>query len=176
MRIPQPGDTALVIYPPANISAEIDRWRRVYDPNHKIIPPHITLAFPFMPRNLWPENLPKIVDCWKPFNRFGVTLAELKSFAGEESILWLKPQDDGSLMRIRSAFEKCFPDYFVASEFAFVPHLTIGFFNSEEALLQAQKLIAQQLRALSFMVDEVLYVTFEKEDAWCIWDKISFGS
>jgi len=50
------GDAALVVFPPKSIREKIDKWRRLYDPYYKIIPPHITMAYPFIRERVWRMN------------------------------------------------------------------------------------------------------------------------
>jgi poly(A) polymerase len=138
MRIPKPGDTAFLILPPEDVMRQIDKWRRVYDPNHKIVPPHITLVYPFIPENEWRQSRSMLVNCLKSFKPFNITLKELVHFEGEPTVLWIKPEDDGCIVRMHAALEKDFFEYTTGLEFAFTPHLTIGFFDSEALLVQAK--------------------------------------
>ncbi|MCK4421516.1 2'-5' RNA ligase family protein [candidate division WOR-3 bacterium] len=172
MKIPTPGDSSLGIFPPDEVSIKIDKWRRVFDPNHKIISPHITLAFPFIPENDWPQMRPELIDCLKSFQPFDITLMELGDFAGNPLVLWLKPDNGGYLICIRAALEEQFPIYVPASEFGYVPHLTVGFFDSNEALSRVKNTILSELEPLQFCVDSVNYMVFGDNGKWCLRDKI----
>lgn len=166
MKIPAPGDTALVVLLPEDVSRQIDEWRRVYDPHYKIVPPHITLAFPFIPEHEWPQKRTALDICSKPFQTFDVTLKELKQFTGNPLVLWLKPEDSGNLIRIRTVLEEQFPDYFINAEFAFTPHLTIGFFDSEASLFQTKKEISVELKPMYFKVSELIYMVLSNDNVW----------
>jgi 2'-5' RNA ligase len=142
MKIPVPGDTAFVIIPPKEISTVIIEWHRLYYPFHKTVPPHITLAFPFISEEDWRQNYPAIEKCLDKFKAFTITFRELAVFVGSQCVLWLKPEDSGNLVRIHTALAEKFPDYFVSSEFGFTPHLTIGFFESEKVMYEAKNKIS----------------------------------
>jgi 2'-5' RNA ligase len=173
VRIPVSGDTALVIIPPEEISAVIIGWHRLYYPFHTTVPPHITLAFPFMPEKEWEHNYSALENCLNKFKAFTITLRELAVFTGSQCVLWLKPEDSGNLVRIHTALAETFPDYFVALEFKFIPHITIGFFDSEELMYEAKTKISSEMRPLHFLVDELVYMVCDEDEVWRIRDRIN---
>ncbi|KPJ73598.1 hypothetical protein AMJ52_03530 [candidate division TA06 bacterium DG_78] len=175
MRIPVPEDTALVIIPSKEISTVIIEWHRLYYPFHTTVPPHITLAFPFILEKNWQRKRSALNDCLKTFKAFDITLRELAVFTGSQRVLWLKPEDSGNLLRIHTALAEKFSDYFVASEFEFTPHLTIGFFESDEMMYEAKNKISSEMKPLHFLVDEIVYMVCDEDEVWRIRDKIILG-
>ncbi len=176
MAAPIPGDSGLGIFPPKEISGEIDRWRRVYDPNHEGIPPHITVAYPpFIPEKDWGMNRPALVECLKDFQPFTITLKELGTFAGNPSVLWLRPEDEGALSRIHSALASRLSTYVLTLPVGYVPHLTLGFFESQEALSKAQEVILSEIKPLHFQADELIYMVFGDDSVWRIRDRLPLG-
>lgn len=164
----------MVILPPEDVSAEIDKWRQIYDSHHKMVPPHITLAFPFMPEHKWFQKRTAIADYLRTFHTFGITLKELKEFTGSPLVLWLKPEDSGSVVRIHTALEEKFPDYFIDAEFTFTPHLTIGSFDSEAKLFQAKSKITEELKPVYFQVSALVYMVLGDDKVWRHRDRIYF--
>jgi poly(A) polymerase len=175
VRVPVPGDTAFVVIPPKEISSVIVEWHRLYYPFHTTVPPHITLAFPFIPEKQWKQNYTALENCLKNFKTFTITLRELAVFSGSQHVLWLKPEDSGNLVRIHTALAETFPDYFVASEFEFTPHLTIGFFESEEMMYEAKNKISSAMKSVQFWVGEIVYMVCEEDKVWRIREKIILG-
>jgi 2'-5' RNA ligase len=172
VRIPVPGDTAFVIIPPKKVSAVIVAWHRLYYPFHATVPPHITLAFPFIPEKEWQQNYTALENCLQKFKFFSITFRELAVFTGNQYVLWLKPEDSGNIRRIHTAVAEKFPEYFVAEEFEFTPHLTIGFFESQEVMYEAKNKISSMMTPLHFVVDEIVYMVCGEDKVWRIRDKI----
>jgi len=176
MAAPVPGDSGLGFFPPREIGLEIDRWRRIYDPHHEGIRPHITVAYPpFIPEKDWGMNRPALVELLKNFQPFSVTLRELGTFAGSPSVLWLRPEDDGNLSRLHSALAGHLPAYILTLPVGYVPHLTLGFFESQEALAEAQKAILSEIKPLHFQADELIYMVFGDDGVWRTRDRLALG-
>ena len=176
MAAPVPGDSALGFFPPDEISAEIDRWRCIYDPNHEGIRPHITVAYPpFIPEKGWATNRPALVELLKDWPPFPVTLRDLGTFAGSPAVLWLRPEDGGRLTRLHDALAGLFPAYELTLPVGYVPHLTLGFFETPEALAEAQKVILSEIKPLHFEADELIYMVFGDDSMWHTRDRLSLG-
>ncbi len=175
MAAPVPGDSALVFCPPDEVSAEIDRWRCIYDPHHEGIRPHITMAYPFIPEAEWAMNRPALAEFLTGFAPFSVTLRSLGTFPGKPAVLWLRPEDGGHLSRLHSALAGRLPAYMPASPLAYVPHLTLGFFDTPEALAEAQKVILSEIKPLHFEADELIYMVFGDDNVWRTRDQLPLG-
>lgn len=168
-----PGDSALVIFPTKEISVEIDKWRRVYDPNHKTIPPHMTIAFPpFISEKQWLLKRENFTTLFRTFGPFKITLQKLGYFKGDSFVLWLESKDGGNLLRIHTALQEQFPEYVPSSQVEYIPHMTIGFFESERALLQAKEVILAEWKTVQFIVYKLLYVALGDDGIWHIKDKL----
>ena len=155
-----PGEGALVILLPLEAAQAADHWRRLYDPNVDLIPPHITLAFQFVPAAGWPQHAAAVAKLLAKFAPFPITLEKVSYFAYPSSVLWLKPQDDGAIVRIHTALELFFPNLMPAEPLGFIPHATLGFFNSDEALRQAQWTVQSAFKPQQFVANEAVYLTY----------------
>ena len=176
MAAPVPGDSALGFFPPGEISEEIDRWRCIYDPHHEGIRPHITVAYPpFIPETEWGMNRPALAELLRDFPPFSITLRELGTFAGSPAVLWLRPEDGGHLSRLHSALADHLPAYILTLPVGYVPHLTLGFFESQEALAEAQKVILSEIKPLHFEADELNYMVFGDDAVWHTRDRLPLG-
>lgn len=176
MRLPLPGESGLAIFTPASVNARLAKWTRAFNPYHDLIAPHITVAYGgFAPIDAWRMNRPafaKVIGAIQPFE---VTLTSTGIFESDEFVLWLKPEDDGSLMQLRSALAQKFPLYFPADLRPYVPHLTIGFFESRDALLQAQSIVRNELTPIRFRADVVTFMVFGEEGKWGNADHLHLG-
>jgi 2'-5' RNA ligase len=176
MAAPVPGDSALGFFPPGEISGEIDRWRRIYDPHHEGIRPHITVAYPpFIPEKDWAMNRPALAEFLEDYPPFSIMLKELGTFAGSPAVLWLRPEDGGRLTRLHDALVALLPAYTLTSPLGYVPHLTLGFFDTPEALAEAQKVILSEIKPLHFEADELIYMVFGDDDVWHTCDRLALG-
>jgi 2'-5' RNA ligase len=176
MAAPVPGDSGLGFFPVGEVSSEINSWRCIYDPHLEEIAPHITVAYPpFIPERDWAANRPAIVELLKDFRPFPITLEELGTFPGTPSVLWLRPEDGGALSRLHSALVDLLPAYILTSPLGYVPHLTLGFFDTPEALAEAQKVILSKIKPLHFEADELIYMVFGDDGVWRTHDRLPLG-
>ncbi len=140
-----------------------------------MIPPHITVTYPpLVPEAEWLLIRPALAETLRAFPPFDVTLRRLGTFAVDEYVLWLQP-DDGTLELLHSTLHVRFPDYVPLGRYAYIPHLTIAFFESEAAMLVAQDALAGQIRPLHFRVDEVTYVVLGANGHWHARENLPLG-
>jgi 2'-5' RNA ligase len=177
VRTPSPGDTSLVILASEEASRKIDEWRRKHDVHYRIVPPHITVAYPpFVPEEAWSTVRPFLVGLFSEFEPFTVTLAELDAFAEEDHVLWLKPEDRGTAKRIRSLLVESLSGYVAELPLEYVPHLTVGFFNSREELLAARDSIASEITPLRFRVEDMAYMVVDRDGVARVRDRVPLGA
>lgn len=177
MKEPVPEHRALVVLPPEAIAKEVDRWRRLHDPNYAIVPPHITVAFPpFVPEADWPAVRPVIAECLRQFPPFVVQLRELGTFSGDSYYLWLKPEHDGSLVRIYTALSEWFPQYMPALPFEYRCHVTIGVFDTAEDLRNAERHVLSEWSPCGFEVDHLVYMSPDSRGLWCVCSQLPLGN
>ncbi|MDH4210050.1 MAG: 2'-5' RNA ligase family protein [candidate division WOR-3 bacterium] len=172
MKEPRDNETGLVVIPPPEIRNEINMWRRVFKAYESMITPHITILYPFIPEEIWNKSRRDIENQLNDIKPFEIKLRELGTFVRDESILWLKPENGGNLIKINTRMHGLFAKYIVPSVLAYVPHLTIGAFDKIEDLLKARATVQKQLKPLQFTVERVIYAVFE-DAGWRIHDTIS---
>ena len=166
------GETGLVIIPPPEVRNEINMWRRIFNAYDDMMTPHITVLYPFVPADVWDRSRAEVASELKNVKPFRVKLRDLGTFVHDESVLWLKPEDGNTLMKIHGKMRSLFSDYLTPSSLAYVPHLTLGYFSKIEDLFKARKTVQKQLKPLQFIVERVIYAIFE-EEGWRIHDHIS---
>jgi 2'-5' RNA ligase len=176
MTTPLPGDGALFVLPSQRVQAKIVPWRRLYDPDHwHTIPPHITVAYPFVRHEDWPKVQPAFAACLQAFQPFWITLAELGIFESPQAVLWLHPDDGGMLARINAAMAEQFPAHVQAGPLGFVPHLTVAFFDSLATMAQAKTTIEASWRPLRFRVKSLCYAILHEDKIWRTCDGLPLG-
>jgi 2'-5' RNA ligase len=176
MQLPAPGASGLAIFTPDAVNVYLDKWVRVYNPYCEIIAPHITIAYRgFAPANEWRRVRDDFAETIAAFPAFDISLETTDTFADEDFVLWLKPKDGGALMRLRNVLAQKFPKYFPASPHPYVPHLSIGFFDSREAMLQAQAVVQAELAPIQFRAEAVTFMVFGTDGKWGDIDVLPLG-
>ncbi|HUT14874.1 MAG TPA: 2'-5' RNA ligase family protein [Anaerolineae bacterium] len=176
MRATASGDSGLAAEVPSEVAVLIDQWRRVHLPDHLQIAPHVTVAYPpFIPEEDWLLLRPEVAECLQAFQPFQVALTEPGVFAGEPHVLWLRPEDGGRFSRIREALAERMPDYFPPMPWEYVPHVTIGAFDTQEALAQARQVVGSEWSPVRFEVGELVYAVMLADGTYRIADRVALG-
>jgi 2'-5' RNA ligase len=121
---------SISIFPQFENSGPIHELRKKYDPLHNLIPPHITLVFPFI-SNITTEELTMHMKCVlageKPFS------IKLTGITGErDSYLFLnvKEGNDG-IIRLHDKLYSGLLTEFLFRKVSYNPHLTVGRISDE---------------------------------------------
>ncbi len=171
-----PPSTALLIVPPADICDAVDAWRRRYDPQGEQIPPHITIAYPpFVSAEDWPVFSLELADLLQSVPPFAITLKEVGVFTGIPQILWLRPDQEGDLPRLRELLETRFADVFQPLPYAYTPHMTVGQFEESPGLATARAELQAGWQPLSFLVDRLFFAIQRESGRWQVRDFVRLG-
>jgi 2'-5' RNA ligase len=133
------------------------------------IEPHITLVYPLrLTVEEWPAQWVAFAACLEGFAPFRIEITRLNRFLLPARVLWLQPEDGGIITRIYRRLEERFPAYVEPplAPFSFVPHMTVGFFDTLAALEEAQEKIASELTRLEFEVSEVAFAAQTAQGKW----------
>ncbi|HET6313815.1 MAG TPA: 2'-5' RNA ligase family protein, partial [Chloroflexia bacterium] len=105
------GETAVVIVPPHDICGFADHYRRLYMPGtlHRI-PPHITLAYPFVPFDELEAAMPRLADALAACPPRAVAIRGFSIFQ-DAGILYLRVANDERVLSLHQAIMAEFPDY-----------------------------------------------------------------
>jgi len=167
--MPDRPESALAFFPPAAVAQVVNRWRRVYDPYVDTIEPHITLVYPLnLTAEEWPAQRAAFTACLEGFAPFPVEITRLNRFLSPGMVLWLEPEDGGQILRMYWKLQERFPAFIEppVPPFTVVPHMTVGFFNSLEALETAQQKIAAELTCLEFELNELVFGAQITQGKW----------
>jgi 2'-5' RNA ligase len=177
MKTLDPQDRALVVVLPRRIRAEIDIWRQAHDPNYGIVPPHITVAYPpFVPEEQWPGLRLAVRHCLGQFRPFQILLHGLGTFETDHFVLWRQVEDQGWLSRIRAALMLCLPQYMPPLPFAYVPHVTIGVFQSRPDMDKVWEAMRVDMKPRRFIVRRVAYLSPDQRGGWSVCGHVPLGS
>lgn len=155
----------------------VDSFRRRYDPHAARIMPHITLAFAgSLETEQWSRARSAIDRELHASPPFIIDVADIGMFVQGGFVLWLKPIDEhGELLTLRKVVLQSFPDVAFDRPDDFVPHISIGFFETQEILLSARDTVQRELHPFSFRVASISFLQADEGDIWQCVDTVELG-
>ena len=145
--------SALVAIPPAELWEPIQAIRRLHDRHAREWMPHVTLLYPFRPREAFDEAAGALAGLGvAPFD---ASLGSFRFFRHYEwsHTVWLDPEPTEAWRRLHAAILERFPDCTDASKYegGFTPHLSVGQSKSADLAERLQRAWAP----LSWKVSEI---------------------
>jgi len=151
--------TAVVLIPPEECWQPIQAIRRVHDRHVDRWMPHITLLYPFRPRELFDASVAPLQAAAAEIEPFEIILRELRHFRhGRGSYtIWLAPEPVDELKRLQTALQAAVPECDDASRYSggFRPHLSIGQVRDAAALEALSTSLQQSWEPLKFTASRV---------------------
>ncbi|EAY30785.1 poly(A) polymerase [Microscilla marina] len=156
--------SAIVLIPPNEIHAPIQKIRKQYDQKLERWMPHITLMYGFIPKELFEAALPLLETALQQLAPFEIVLQDFRYFEHRKSTTgWLRPiaQPTDALQRLQDILQPLFPQCNEQTIRAsgFTPHLSIGQFASPE---EAQKCLPAW-NPLRFKVEKIALISRDKD-------------
>ncbi|MBS4188914.1 YjcG family protein [Bacillus sp. FJAT-49705] len=115
----------IVIFPSKKIQDFANSYRKRYDPNYSLIPPHLTLkpAFEASEEEIkhLTATLDKISNHYKPFQ---IKSTKISSFKPVNNVIYLKIETSEELNELHKVINEKISEEVL--EYAFVPHITVG--------------------------------------------------
>jgi 2'-5' RNA ligase len=161
---------ALVHYPAVELR-HINRLRSTYDPQFRLIAPHITIMFP-TPDSIGERNLVSHIESvlhrWEPFP---IRLKGLQQ-SWDEYLFLLLNKGEGDVTRLHDEIYTGLLSEYRDEVRTFIPHVTLGAFSakSEEyahALKEAERLNLDY----ECMLDRLHLIKINDERSQIVWSK-----
>ena len=171
--------TAIVLIPPNEVWKPIQKLRRVHDRNFHRWMPHITLLYPFIER----ENFPNVADALTAaaasLHTFQAHLSYFDHFRHRRSCtVFLRPEPEESLINLHASLLKALPDYDDTAKHpgGFHPHLSIGQFQHRRVRDDQEQLQAEWT-PIEFEVKEIssIYRAPETGNRFIVADTFRLG-
>lgn len=128
--------SAIVWIPPESAWEPIQAVRRKFDRHLSRWMPHVTLLYPFRPREVFDAIEPAVYDACATVPPFELDLRELRFFEHSPSsfTLWLVLQPDEPFRALQAALQSKFPDCDDITRYptGFTPHLSLGQAHSRQ--------------------------------------------
>ena len=152
-------ETAVVLIPPEECWEPIQAIRRVHDRHAKRWMPHVTLLYPFRPREMFDEVAEVLRLAVAGVEPFEVHLRDFRHFRhGRASYtIWLAPEPLDALKQLQTALQAAVPDCDDVSRHAvgFTPHLSVGQLRGAAALDELIRSLRENWRPLTFGATQV---------------------
>ncbi|MGM7680931.1 YjcG family protein [Cytobacillus sp. Hm23] len=115
----------IVLFPSKQLQDKANSYRKRYDPNYSLIPPHITLKASFeSDDNDMKEMVEQLKDITEKVQPFNLHVYKFSSFSPVNNVIYLKVNPTPELLNLHEMLHSgLFAD---EPEYAFVPHITIG--------------------------------------------------
>ncbi len=158
---------AVVAIPPEGLWEPIQSIRRRFDRHLRRWMPHVTLLYPFRPREDFDAAEREVRAACAGTGAFEATLAEFGSFAhgAESHTMWLRPDPPDPWVRLQAALQARFPDCDDAARYesGFTPHLSVGQARLPRDLEERLGAARAGWKPLAFTVREVAMLAREGE-------------
>jgi 2'-5' RNA ligase len=151
--------TAAVLIPPTELWGPIQAIRRVHDRQVWRWMPHITLLYPFRPREQFEALAAQLEQVCNRAGPFEVNLARFRYFQHNRhsATLWLDPEPKEPFVALQSLLLSVIPDCDDVNrhEGGFTPHLSVGQVRGNQALRELQGELQASWQPLSFTASTV---------------------
>ncbi|MFX0082448.1 MAG: 2'-5' RNA ligase family protein [Candidatus Hodarchaeota archaeon] len=158
-------NSAVVIIPPEENWAPIQKIRKNYDRNLHRWMPHITLLYPFRPITEYPaleKSFSKICKNFEPFELF---LRNFKYFSHghQNNTLWLDPEPNDSIVNLQAEILKIVPDCDDVNKYknGFQPHLSVGQIKGKYKLREIINNLQKNWKTIKFIIDKIYFISRE---------------
>ena len=152
-------ETAVVLIPPEECWEPIQAIRRVHDRHVERWMPHVTLLYPFRPRDVFDEVTEVLSAGVAGVEPFDVHLREFRHFRhGRTSYtIWLAPEPVDAIRRLQAALQAAVPDCNDVSQHAtgFTPHLSVGQACGAAELEELTRSLQESWQPLTFKATQV---------------------
>ena len=156
-------ETAVVVIPPKDVWPPIQAIRQHYDRQFRRWMPHITLLYPFRPRELFDADAPAMEAAVSTRKPFEIQLVQFRHFRHSPGsfTLWLAPESIEPLLQLQAALQRTGPDCDEQSRHpgGFNPHLSVGQAHGPDQLAARKTELQAGFAPVTFVVDRV----------WLIW-------
>ncbi len=151
------NQTGLAVMLPPSAAAQVLALRQSVELDGDFLDPHITLAYPpFVPYGHWGAVRNQFLRLLAGVPAYPVELNEVCTFTAVSNVVWLKPEDGGATRRLRDLLEATFPAFVPPpGELGFVPHVTLGVFETQEEMREVEQRVRAVLKPVHFVANEV---------------------
>jgi len=163
--MPKTHRTAVVLIPPQDVWPPIQAIRQQHDQHFARWMPHITLLYPFRPREGWSALREQLEEACHRVLPFRVKLSDLHTFRHRGSYtMWLAPEPKDALVALQTALWRVVPDCDDTRRYrsGFTPHLSVGQAGTAEGREEVDLVV-------SALQNEWTPIQFKASEVHLIW-------
>lgn len=158
--------SAVVVIPPQQNWAPIQEIREKYDRQINRWMPHITLIYPFRPKEEYISLEKKFSKICKNINPFEIYLKHFNYFnhGKQQYTLWLNPEPVDLIINLQATILKIVPNCNDVNKYkhGFRPHLSVGQIQGKNNLLEIIKNLQDNFNEILFLLNEIFFIVREK--------------
>lgn len=151
--------TAIVLSPPEHAREAIQVIRKQHDRNFRRWMPHVTLVYPFRPKDQFDDLAEAFGEVCMAIDPFEVTLKSFQFFQhGRRGFtMWLAPEPRDAVGILQEALWQVVPDCDEVRKHknGFTPHLSIGQVRRHDELDSVLQDVKANWKSLTFRADHV---------------------
>ena len=171
------GETGVVV-PVRAAAAVVGRWRRRYDTSAPLgVPPHVTICYPFVPRDLLTAaDLADLAGIVAAQPAFDLRLPATGRFPGDPGVLYLQPDPDRPFRALTAALLERWSDHPpYGGRFPDpMPHLTVTETASDTEIDRIGVLLRRRL-PIETVADHAALLAFDGQ-RWRTDRRLPFGA
>lgn len=164
----------IVMFPSKKLQDIANSYRMRYDPHYALIPPHLTLknSFELSDGEIkeLSDKLGQIAENHQPVQ---LTISKVSSFQPVNNTIYFKVEPTPELDVLQKNIDEEFPN--LKSEYAFVPHITIG----QKLSSDEHSDVFGQLRMLGIDHEEIIdrfHLLYQLDNgSWTVYETYHLG-
>ncbi|MFX1573633.1 MAG: 2'-5' RNA ligase family protein [Promethearchaeota archaeon] len=162
-------NSAVVIIPPIEKWAPIQKIRKLYDRQINRWMPHITLLYPFTPENEYSKLERIFSEICEPIKQFKISLRKFDYFGHgrQRFTLWLDPEPIESIITLQAKILNIVPDCNDVNKFkkGFRPHLSVGQIMGKDKLNKLINKLQKNWEEITFSLNTIYFISREDNKA-----------
>jgi 2'-5' RNA ligase len=164
----------IAIFPSKKLQDLANSYRKRYDPHYALIPPHLTLKYPFEADE---DEIKEIADTLhqiaKKYDPLPLKVTKISSFQPVNNVIYLKVECTETLKNLHNDLHS--GELGGEPEYMFVPHITIGQKLSNGELAD----VYSSLRMLDVTHEETIdrfHLLYQLENgSWTVYETFRLG-
>lgn len=171
--------SAVVLIPSASVWPAIQLIRQRFDRQFARWMPHVTLLYPFWPRDLFDQAAAQAERACRDLTSFSLVLRQLHWFSHGRGryTMWFRPEPAEPICRLQAALQACFAECDDVSRHhgGFTPHLSCGQAHGKRQLLERTAQIRASWQPLAFEVSHVALIAREAHGPFEVVRSVALG-
>ena len=158
--------SAVVIIPPKEKWAPIQEIRKIFDRNINRWMPHITLLYPFRPKNQYEDIEKDFSEKCENIKPFEISLKFFSYFSHDHQkyTLWIDPEPNKSIVKLQDEILKTVPDCNDVNKHknGYKPHLSVGQIKGKNELQKTITDLQANWVEMKFILNEIFFISREE--------------